>query len=213
MKTNSRWAITPAVLLVGVVLAGCSSTSTPAPTAARTVTAAPTGSATSPSSSPAASATDHAAGDTGAVSGTPAGSASRCTTDHLKGAFTGQDAGASNVDEELQLTNTGATVCTLQGWPGVSLVGNSNGTQIGEPAALDRSTAHATVSLRPGTAAVAHFHYVQADAFDQATCKPVVGDGFRVYPPGSKTSVFIAATGVKGCTAGNEKIFTVGAFH
>jgi hypothetical protein len=34
-----------------------------------------------------------------------------------------------------------------------------------------------------------------------------------VYPPGSKTSLFIAAKGVKGCTTGNETIFTVGAFQ
>ncbi|WP_439689821.1 DUF4232 domain-containing protein [Curtobacterium sp. SP.BCp] len=222
MNTNARWALAPAVVALGVVLAGCSSSSTPTPTATRTVTATassdvtpPTSASTSSSSTPSASATDNAGGDTGTGAGgrAPDANASRCTTEHLKGAFAGQDAGASNVDEELQLTNTGTTDCTLQGWPGVSLVGDSNGTQIGQPAEFDRSTAHEVVSLKPGTTAVAHFHYVQADAFDQATCKPVTGDGFRVYPPGSTTSLFIAASGVKGCTAGNEKIFTVGAFH
>ncbi|MDP4332409.1 DUF4232 domain-containing protein [Curtobacterium sp. A7_M15] len=220
MNTNARWALAPAVVTLGVVLAGCSSTSTPTPTATRTVTATASSAATPPasassSSAPSASATDNAGGDTGTGAGgrAPDENASRCTTDHLKGVFAGQDAGASNVDEELQLTNTGTTDCTLQGWPGVSLVGNNNGTQIGQPAEFDRSTAHEVVSLKPGTTAVAHFHYVQADAFDQATCKPATGDGFRVYPPGSTTSLFIAATGVKGCSAGSEKIFTVGAFH
>lgn len=116
MNTNSRWAIAPAVIVLGVVLAGCSSTSTPAPTATRTVTATATSSATptSTSSSPSASATDNAGGDTGtgASGSAPDENASRCTTDHLKGAFAGQDAGASNVDEELQLTNTGTSDCT-----------------------------------------------------------------------------------------------------
>lgn len=220
MNTNARWALAPAVVALGVVLAGCSFTSTPTPTATRTVTATASSAATPPasassSSAPSASATDNAGGDTGTGTGGQASdeNASRCTTDNLKGAFAGRDAGASNVDEELQLTNTGTTDCTLQGWPGVSLVGDNNGTQIGQPAEFDRSTAHAVVSLKPGTTAVAHFHYVQADAFDQATCKPATGDGFRMYPPGSTTSLFIAASGVKGCTAGNEKIFTVGAFH
>jgi hypothetical protein len=133
-------------------------------------------------------------------------------TGHLKGDFAGQSAGASNVDEELQLTNTGTSDCTLQGWPGVSLVGHGNGTQIGKAAVFDRTTTHTTVALKPGTAAVAHFHYVQADAFPASTCKPITGDGFRVYPPGSKTSLFIPAK-VRGCTAGSETIFTVGALH
>ncbi|WP_144761778.1 DUF4232 domain-containing protein [Curtobacterium sp. 9128] len=217
MNMQARWVIVPAVVVLGVALAGCSSTSSPTPTATSTVTttATATSSATPSASAPSASATDGAGGDTGtgAAGRAPDDDATRCTTDHLRGAFAGQEAGASNVDEELQLTNTGNADCTLQGWPGVSLVGDGNGTQIGRAATLDRSTSHATVTLKPGTTAVAHFHYVQADAFDTATCKPVAGDGFRVYPPGSRTSLFIPAQGVRGCTAGDEAVFTVGAFH
>lgn len=216
MTLKQRWAAAPVVVVLGVVLTGCSSTGRSSPSVTRTVTAAPTSSVSpsvsSTAPSPSASATAGGTG-TGSAGRAPDGSAARCTTDHLTGAFAGEDAGASNVDEEVQLTNTGTTDCTLQGWPGVSLVGGGNGTQIGQPAELDRSTAHATVTLKPGTTAAAHFHYVQADAFDQAACKPAVGDGFRVYPPGSKTSLFIAAKGVKGCTTGNETIFTVGAFQ
>ncbi|WP_181420624.1 DUF4232 domain-containing protein [Curtobacterium sp. MCPF17_046] len=217
MNTQARRMAIPAVVVLGVVLGGCSATGTPTPTTTRTVTAtaAPTSAGTPPTTSPAASATD----DTGAHTGTgadgraPDEDGARCTADDLEGDFAGREAGASNVEEELQLTNTGTTDCTLQGWPGVSLVGDSDGTQIGQPAEFDRSTAHDTVTLKPGRAAVARFHYVQADAFDPGTCKPVTGDGFRVYPPGSKTSLFIPAEGVRGCTAGNETIFTVGALQ
>jgi hypothetical protein len=181
----------------------------PTATTTRTVIAPAT---SQPTTSVSPSPTGQATGGTGAGGAAPNPEAAQCITNHLKGDFAEGSAGASNVDEELQLTNTGSTDCTLQGWPGVSLVGDSNGTQIGLPAVLDRTTPHATVALKPGTTAVARFHYVQADAFDAGTCKPVTGDGFRVYPPGSKTSLFIPAK-VRGCTAGNKKIFTVGAFH
>jgi len=217
MNTQSRWTMASAVVLLGVVLAGCSSTNTPTPTTARTVTGTmtATSSATPPAVPPTVSPTDTAGADTGtgADGRAPEEDAAQCTTEHLKGDFAGRTAGASNVEEELHLTNTGTTDCTLQGWPGVSLVGEDNGTQIGQPAEFDRNTAHATVALKPGTTAVARFHYVQADAFDPGTCRPVTGDGFRVYPPGSKTSLFIPAEGVRGCTAGNETIFTIGALH
>lgn len=212
MKMHPRWAAVPVMVVLGVVLTSCTTPSTPAPTTTRTVTAptAPTSPAVVPA--PTSGAATGTPTGTGAEGAAPNSDAARCTTSHLKGGFAGRSAGASNVDEELQLTNTGTSDCTLQGWPGVSLVGNGNGTQIGKAAVLDRTTTHATVALKPGTAAVAHFHYVQADAFTASSCKPVTGDGFRIYPPGSKTSLFIPST-VRGCTAGKETIFTVGALH
>ncbi len=182
MNTQSRWTTASAVVLLGVVLAGCSFTNTPTPTTARTVTVTATRSATAPAVPPTVSPIDTAGADTGTGTAgrAPDEDALRCTTEHLKGNFAGRTAGASNVEEELHLTNTGTTDCTLQGWPGVSLVGEDNGTQIGQPAEFDRSTAHATVALKPGTTAVTRLHYVQADAFDPGTCRPVTGDGFRV---------------------------------
>lgn len=215
MTPRQRWILVPTTVALAVVLTGCTGHGTPSAGATRTVTAtavatSPATPSSAPSATPSASASAPGTGTGGAA---PAPNAARCTTDHLTGSFAGADAGASNVEEDLQLTNTGTADCTLQGWPGVSLVGGGTGTQIGRPATFDRSTPHGTVTLRPGTTAVARFHYVQADAFDPATCKPATGDGFRVYPPGSRTSLFIAAAGVRGCTAGNETVFTVGAFH
>jgi hypothetical protein len=213
MNTHSCWALVPVVVALGLVMTGCSTTSTPTATTTRTVTATSTPQpSTNVTATPTSGATTGTGTGTGAEGAAPNPQAAMCTTSHLKGEFAGETAGASNVDEELQLTNTGTNDCTLQGWPGVSLVGHGNGTQIGKAAVFDRTTTHATVALKPGTAAVAHFHYVQADAFTASTCKPITGDGFRVYPPGSKTSLFIPAK-VRGCTAGNETIFTVGAFH
>ncbi|OII36120.1 hypothetical protein BIU98_00445 [Curtobacterium sp. MMLR14_010] len=214
MSPRSCWPLAPIVVALGVLLAGCSSTSTPAPTSTRTVTATATATR-SAAATPTSSAVAPSSGSTGtgAEGAAPNQNAAACTTAHLSGAFAGATAGASNVEEELQLTNTGSTDCTLQGWPGVSLVGKGNGTQIGAAADLDRTTPHATVALKPGTTAVARFHIVQADAFDASACKPATGDGFRVYPPGSKTSIFIAASGVRNCTVGHENVFTVGAFH
>lgn len=83
----------------------------------------------------------------------------------------------------------------LQGWPGVAFVGESDGTQIGNSAALDRTTAHETLTLQSGGEVQALVTIRQAGNWDAATCEPRTVDGFRVFPPGSRTSLFIGASG------------------
>lgn len=105
MNTQSRWALASVVAMLGLVLAGCSSTNTSTP-----ITTQP-GATTSTATPPAASPMDNPAGDTGsgAAGRAPDENAVRCMTGHLTGDFAGRTAGASNVEEELHLTNTGTT--------------------------------------------------------------------------------------------------------
>jgi hypothetical protein len=77
----------------------------------------------------------------------------------------------------------------------VSFVGGGHGAQIGNPAVLDRSTPHATLTLRPGSEVQAVVTVRQAGDWDAATCEPRTTDGFRVIPPGSRQSLFVPASG------------------
>lgn len=92
-------------------------------------------------------------------------------------------------------------------------MGGGNGSQIGNPAVQDQTSSHATVALKPGTTAVADLSWTQAGTENPATCQPQTGDGFRIYPPGSKTSLFIRQSGVTGCTGNSVYLFTVTALH
>lgn len=136
----------------------------------------------------------------------------QCDTGKLSGSI-GQGGGgaAGSVEVTLVLTNNGSTECSLQGWPGVSFVGDGNGTQLGKAADFDRSTPHPTVVLQPGGTAVAPLKITQALNYDEATCKPKPADGFRVYPPGSTESLFVKDAGVTACTSDSVSLLTVGA--
>ncbi|KQO63813.1 DUF4232 domain-containing protein [Curtobacterium sp. Leaf261] len=203
------------VAILGTLTACAGGGSSDDPTATVTATATKTTTATaSPSTggdssaSPSASSTDAAGGDTGG--GTQAGT--RCAVEQLRGGTAAGGGGAAgSVEITLTFTNTGSTDCTLQGWPGVSFVGGGNGTQIGSPATLDRSAAHDAQTLAPGGVVSVPLKIVQAGNFSNAECSPRDADGFRVYPPGSKTAMFIAATGYVACNDTSVSLLSVGA--
>jgi hypothetical protein len=94
----------------------------------------------------------------------------------------------------------------------VSFVGDGNGTQIGAPAKLDRSGANPTVTLAPGQTASAPLRIVQAANLEPGNCTTRQPDGFRVYPPGSKQSLFIASTAYTACRQQSAELLSVRAF-
>lgn len=111
----------------------------------------------------------------------------------------------------LALRNTGSTACTLQGWPGVSFVGGGNGTQIGAAATQEKSSPHPTVTLAAGQTAVAPLKIVQAGNYSKADCSPKTPDGFRVYPPGSKQSLFVKSADYQACASADASLLSVQA--
>lgn len=96
---------------------------------------------------------------------------------------------AGHADIPLVFTNKGRTTCTLVGYPGVSVVGNS-GNQLGAPA--ERTTSPTVpVTLSPRQAAKAHLFMDFAGNYPARTCRPVTGQGFRVYPPNQRAAAFV----------------------
>ncbi|WP_418515447.1 DUF4232 domain-containing protein [Curtobacterium flaccumfaciens pv. flaccumfaciens] len=129
------------------------------------------------------------------------------------GAPAGSGAGAGHNRVAIVLTNHSSRTCTLQGWPGASYVGGGNGTQLGAPAKLDRSTPHPTVPLKPDASAQAPVDFLSTGSFPDGECKLVTADGLRVYPPGSQQSLFIPHVGDgKACSMPQHVQMTVGAF-
>ncbi len=99
----------------------------------------------------------------------------------------------------------------MQGWPGVSFVGDGNGTQLGAAGDFDRSSPHGTVTLEPGGAAHAPLRIANALNYEATACDPVQADGLRVYPPGETNALFVAATGLTACRTDAEHLITVQA--
>lgn len=216
MKRSRSRVVLPTLtaLALAVVLAGCaaggpahsasSASSAPAHSSPSTSAQPSTGSTTDPAQSTTAGGSSTStprsvATPGGGAQGTAAGSASTttCATSQLTGSIGdgGTGAGAAAQRVAIILHNAGPSSCTLQGWPGVSFVGGGHGAQIGNSATLDRSTPHATQTLRPGGEVQAIVVVQSSTKWNSATCEPRVTDGFRVFPPGSRQSLFIPASG------------------
>jgi hypothetical protein len=161
----------------------------PAPTESPTATVTPT-----PSPTPTPTSTSSAG-------------VSRCTVSELSVTLGARNGAAGSIIVPIVFTNTSSAPCELHGYPGVSFVGDSNGTQLGAAADEDSSVAIVANTLQPGGAVQAQLKVAEAGNFSGCTVVPA--DGFRVYPPHSVPSVFVAATGFSACSESSIHLLTV----
>lgn len=119
---------------------------------------------------------------------------------------------AGSIYMKLILTNQSGTPCILNGYPGVSLVGYGNGTQVGLGAERDATKpSTGPIHLVPGASASAVLKYTQAGNYAAADCRPAQADGFRVYPPSATDALFISHP-LTGCTSDTINLLRIGAF-
>jgi hypothetical protein len=120
-----------------------------------------------------------------------------CTSSHLS-ATLGQPQGAAGTEEvPIIFTNTGPSTCTLQGYPGVSLVG-ANGVQLGSPAVRQGTGPGPLVQLAPNQTTTAMYLQPIGGAFN---CTLITAMGLRVYPPNQTGALFAPSSGLMWCSA------------
>ncbi|NEN06432.1 DUF4232 domain-containing protein [Diaminobutyricibacter tongyongensis] len=183
-----------AALLVGIIIwlvATSNATPAPTPTPSPTTTPSPTVTPT-PTPTPTPTAT--------AGTGTCGVSTLTITLGETEGA-----AGSRYVP--IIFTNKGSVGCTLTGYPAVSFVGNGNGTPIGPPADNDPTTPPAQQLVSPGSSVTAQLRVAVAQNF--SGCTVVTPDGFRIAPPGSSASAFVAFTALQACDNPSIHLLTV----
>ena len=120
----------------------------------------------------------------------------QCTNDDVTASYRGGDAAMSHVYGRIVLKNTSDRACFIQGYGGLSYVGNGDGTQIG--AAADRTSSKKPKSvLQPGDKVRSRVVETSYGPYPKKKCKPRAVDGFRVYIPDEDRSQFIphATTG------------------
>jgi hypothetical protein len=216
MRVLPGAALVAAALLA---LTGCGSQATEE-TATPSITVAPTTAAPPPSptesATPAVSATASAPETeepTAAPVETGGGApADQCSDDALGIQIAVADGGGGAGSEyyDVLFTNTGGSTCALRGTPGVSVVGDGNGTQLGKPA--DRiQTGVKTVRLRVGQSVAAPLKVVNigTDGGPLDGCTVQKGDGYRLYAPHSKKAVLVPDPSAVACVRG-PSFMTVG---
>lgn len=97
--------------------------------------------------------------------------------------------------------------CTLTGYPGVSYVAGSQGTQIGAPAARLPGTV-TTVTVQSGSSAFATLREVVAENYP-SSCGLTNVAGLRIYPPNQTTALFVAQN-TQGCSNSSDLLLQVG---
>lgn len=204
-RTAARAALLTTGVVAALVLAGCGGAGQ---ATGGTPVTSPTGAAGGQTFVPVTSTTVAAAPSTTAPT-TPAaagggepgtGTIAECKPANLKLSLGSADGAAGHVFQALRFTNVSKVSCVIVGFPGVSYVAGDHGTQVGEPAQREGKIG-ARITLHPGQVASAIISETDIGVFDPAQCKPTDTRGFRVYPPDSTTSMFVAQAG-RGC-AGN----------
>ena len=184
-----------AALLVGIIIwLVATSNATPAPT--------PTPSPTTPSPSIPPTPTTTPTPTPTATSGTAV-----CGLSTLAISLGETEGAAGSRYVPIIFKNTGSVGCTLTGYPAVSFVGDGNGTPIGPPADNDPTTSPTLQLVAPGSSVKAQLRIAVAQNF--SGCTVVTPDGFRIAPPGSSASAFVAFTSLQACDNPSIHLLTV----
>lgn len=199
----SRVAAASAMVAVLVVATACTSTSplnssTSSPAAITSAPASVPSLATDSASLPSDSALPSAPAT---VPTTPATTASNapaptispaktlaCTSAELAVSVQSAGAASGQAFATLRFTNTSDTSCTLDGYPGVSLL--LNGKQLGNAAARS-GAAIKTITMAPQ-------QNLTAQLTDNTSCNAAESDTIRVYPPNLTVPVQIPFV-LRGC--------------
>ncbi|WP_045075934.1 DUF4232 domain-containing protein [Psychromicrobium lacuslunae] len=206
------------VFVAAVVLAACTPAGNNQPSASpsdsSTASDSPSSPSTAPSSTPSGSAT---ASTTGKPSNTSSNaSPALCTAAMLSGSIAeGGGGAAGSVYMNLVVKNKTAQPCSINGYPGVSLVGKGNGTQLGAAADRDpNQPSTGAVLLAAGASAAAQLLYTRAENYG-ASCTLVKADGFRVYPPSATDALYIpnSLNPINACNEKSVVLLHIGAFH
>ncbi|MFI0941673.1 DUF4232 domain-containing protein [Streptomyces sp. NPDC021020] len=144
-------------------------------------------------------------GSAGSSGGTQQQAAARCTVTDLKMTLGRGDPGAGNIYYPLDFTNTTQHSCTLNGFPGVSLL-RGDGSVIGKPATRQTVKAGA-VRIAPGQTVEADLHTLNQGVRDGGCWRtPTL---IMVYPPGSTQSMTLSTKNPVVC----GDTFDVGPVH
>ena len=194
------WVASRITVLSVLMLAG-TACSTGSPRSAEAFNGHPTasaGSGSSPTAYPGGSAPD----SPGVATHGPARPVGGCATSGLALAFASNGSGAGSSFATVTLTNRQPVSCSVQGFPGLSFVAGPDAHQVGAAAVRTTGITPTQVQLAPGRSAQVMVRIGNPNVYPPAQCQPVPVQGFRLYAPGSTSSVVVHLPAVSSaCSA------------
>ncbi len=201
-RTTAALAGACGLIMACLLITACS-TAGPGQAAARSPAGAAGSAASRPSS--AAPSTGTQAGSSPAS--TPAGPPG-CLASGLQAQLGAAQGTAGTIYQVIVLTNTSASSCTLQGYPGVSFVTGPGGHEIGAPATRNPAVAVTQLTVPAGGKANVLLAVHDAGAF--GGCRLTSADWLRIYPPGDYGSLYVQYK-AQTCANRAKSIMTVTA--
>lgn len=131
-----------------------------------------------------------------------------CATNALDITTTEPHGAAGSTLFSIKFTNKGDAPCVLNGFPGVSLVTDNNGTQLGASATRERNVEYQPVTIDKGQSATADLKVTSTGPLDPSECDPTKANGLRVYPPAETSAAFIPMENLEGC-AGDVPVLSI----
>jgi hypothetical protein len=161
-----------------VAIAACGSTASPAsaPAPTKTVTVPASTAPATPTTSP-----------------TPAGPPP-CPTSALKASMGAGNGAAGSTYYPLEFTNVSSAACTLFGYPGVSFVTGTGGSQIGRAASRNPAVTSKLVTIAAGSTAHATLQVVNAMNYPGADCHLVTAHTIKIFPPNQTAPIYLGFT-------------------
>ena len=141
---------------------------------------------------------------------TQVASVPRCATEGLIVWSREVSGAAGSFYYRLAFFNATHHTCTLYGYPGVSAV-SLTGHQVGASASRDGYITPHVVTLPPEEETTAVVRVTDTGVLS-SSCRPVLAQGFRVYPPGSKLSRVVPVP-VHVCSNPGERHMAVRAIN
>lgn len=179
--------------LGGLVLAACSTGSTASPK--HTATTSTTSTSTTPSTTTSTSTSTSTNSSSGSSTTTTVPGGSRCMSPGLSASFVGSNGAAGTIEATLALKNVSSASCTLDGYPGLGLLGPGNTalpTNVVRKGHFNfTSMSPSTVMLASGQSAYFNIGYSDVPSGTQASCPTSVS--LLVTPPNSYSSLTIPA--------------------
>lgn len=194
-------AILPAGLLLSLVLASCSSGTSP--NQSTTSTTKSSGSATGGAASNAAGTSTTSSTSTAGSSTTASGTV-RCVSSGLSGSLAGSSAGAGTFELTIALKNTSSSPCATGGYPGLQLVdssGNDLPTTTNRGGALSfENVAPSSFTIPSGGTAWFNVGYSDVPTGTETTCP--TASSVQVIPPNDTGHLVVSGINATVCNDG-----------
>lgn len=190
-----------ALVTGGLALAACSSASHHASSAIRG--SSPPASHSSSGAGQSPTSTVPTSSSVPVSSGSSTASSTTCRASGLVGTLSGEQGGAGTLEVTVALRNSGATACTMKGYPGLQLVGaggsvQSTSVQPGGSLSFE-SVAPTVVTLAAGQVAYFNIGFSDVPGSGQTSCS--TSTAVQVTPPGA-TGHIVVPVQVQACSGG-----------